>query len=97
MTETYSQLVPIVVEQTYLEMKIFYVADSIPENYTILGDIFVGPYDAGQDCGYDSVLNKVAEKTKGYGGNAFKITSLKNPSIDNNCYRVHALALISND
>ena len=65
----------------------------------IMGDIFVAPYIENSEviCDYDSVINRVAEKTKELGGNAFKITDLKTPSIDNPCYRVSALALNSNE
>jgi len=92
-----SAIKPPLIEKTYLEMDIFYQGDYIPENYSILGDIFVGPYDVSRDCGYDSVLNVVAERTKELGGDAFKITELKEPSVDNPCYRVNALALVLND
>ena len=88
---------PTVIEKTYLELDVFYEGEHIPENYNILGDIFIGPYDMTRDCGYDSILNELAERTKELGGDAFKITELKEPSVDTPCYRAYALALISND
>ena len=95
-------LEPASVKKTYLEIDVFYEGDYIPENYHILGDVFVAPYDETIDamlidCSYDGVLNRVAEKTKELGGNAFKITDLKPPSFENPCYRVSALALNSNE
>ena len=96
-----STINPVLVEKTYLKMDVFYPGEEIPEKYNIIGDIFVAPYDESPDgtldCSYDSVLNRAAEKTKELGGNAFKITNLKTPSVNNPCYRVSALALISNE
>ena len=95
----YNYLDPPTVKKTDIEMDIFYPGEAIPENYNIMGDIFVAPYIENSEviCDYDSVINRVAEKTKELGGNAFKITDLKTPSIDNPCYRVSALALNSNE
>ena len=94
-----STIDPIIVEQIYLEMDVFYPGEKVPENYNIIGNILIGPYNysPGEDCGLASVLNRAAERTKELGGNAFKVTNLKEPSIVSNCYRISALALISND
>ena len=99
--QLYNYLDSPIVKKTDLEIDVLYPGEAIPENCDILGDIFVAPYnespDGTLDCSYDSVLNRAAEKTKELGGNAFKITNLKTPSVDNPCYRISALALILND
>ena len=40
---------------------------------------------------------KALEKSKNLGGNAMKITELKEPTVDYGCYKIYAIALISNE
>ena len=80
---------------------VFEIGYEIPTNYIVISDFYIGPsqgnsYEIGTDCGYQSVINKSKNKTIDLGGNAFKITELKKPDAHNTCYRLHGIALKSN-
>ena len=78
-------------------MEIFYQGEPVPDNYSIIGDIFVGHgAEAGfVECSYYDTLNEALEKAKSLKGNAIKITDLKEPTAGYGCYRIYALVLVS--
>ena len=90
-------LQPPFIKHSYREMKIIYEGESFPENYSIIGEIFVGRTDDVSQCDYASALNKATKEAEEFGGNAIKITKILKPTVDYECYRVYALVLITND
>ena len=85
------------VERSNLDIEIFDEGDPFPENYCIKDEIFIGRQGVdvmiNMDCGYLSTLNLATDEAKKMGGEAIKITKMKRPSVNYQCYRMYALVL----
>jgi len=73
-------------------IQVFPIGHSIPENYKIIDELFIGPYGSNS-CDYESVLYQIEEQTKERGGDGFKIIDVKYPTALNPCYMITAFIL----
>ena len=44
-----------------------------------------------------NIKDKATKEAEEFGGNAIKITEISEPTVYNDCYKVYALVLITND
>ena len=94
----------LLITNKYNQIDIFEVGEVIPENYSIINEFFIGPYNydlssfnADEDCSLVTVLNQAKKEAIDLGGDALKIITLKEPTVGNPCYTIKALALIKNN
>ncbi|GAB3419682.1 hypothetical protein GCM10027516_15460 [Niabella aquatica] len=73
---------------TTKEVVLYLVTDSIPGGAIVLGDFKIGDNGFTSDCQYQRVIEKAKQKAAKAGGNAIKITELKEPDIWSSCYRI---------
>ena len=83
-------------------MAVFYQGEPIPDNYSIITEIFVGQGAPQQSnfmerCSYYGILSEALKKAKNLNGDAIKITDLKEPTAGYGCYRIYALVLTLNN
>ena len=70
------------------DVVLYNINDSIPAEATVIGDFKIGDNGFTTDCQYQRVLERAKEKAIKAGGNAIKITELKEPDVWSSCYRI---------
>lgn len=67
---------------------LFSLKQEVPASAKVIGTFKLGDNGFKTDCQYQRVIEKAKEKAAKAGGNAIKITELKEPDMWSGCYRI---------
>lgn len=73
---------------TTKEIALYNINDSIPDGAITIDNFKFGDNGFTTDCQYQRVIEKAKEKAIKAGGNAIKLTEVKQPDMWSSCYRI---------